>query len=201
MLPSWFAEYALKLDVIALIPCIAQAGYGWTVASSGRFALLLKDASKGRRPTAVFAATSAVTGIVFVGLGAEATDAHLRLTESALASILLLFALVAAASWSVARIWTNKFWGLPEAESLRDEQVRTLGRVQVFLFSGFALALIGSALGLVPKLVYIGDSANRSILVLTEVVLIVIGAVLVLKGWTVFRSVRVSRSNTAPVRI
>lgn len=71
----------------------------------------------------------------------------------------------------------------------------------MFLFSGFALALIGSALLLVPKPVYIGDATNRLILVLTESVLIVIGAVLVLRRWAVFRSVRVSRNNTAQVRI
>lgn len=195
MLPAWFAEYAFNLDVMAVAGCIVLVGYGLTVASTGRFALALKDASRSRRPTAVVAAISAVAGIVLIGLAARSPSAHPRLTESALASILLLFALAAAPFCAVARIWTNRFWRLPEAASITGDQVRVLGRVQVILWSGFLLALVGSVAGLVPKLVYIGDAWIRSLLLVGDIALIVVGAILVVRAWRLFRSLRVHHGD------
>lgn len=200
MLPSWFAEYALNLDAIAVIACIALVGYGLTVASTGRFGLVLKDASRSRRPTAVVAVISAVLGAALVGLAAESQNSHLRLTESALATILLLFAVMSAPLCSIPRIWTNEFWRLPEAQSISARQVKALGRVQVILWTGLLLALVGSAVGLVPKLVHVGDAAIRSILLFTDIALIVVGAVLVVQAWRLFRSIGAHLTNSEPLR-
>ena len=195
MLPSWFAEYALNLDVMAVILCALLVGYGLTVASTGRFGLALKDASRSRRPTAVVAAISAVAGSALVGIAAGSQNFHLRLTESALASLLLLFALAAAPYCAVARVWTNKFWRLPEAASITGDQVRVLGRVQVVLWSGFSLALVGSIAGLAPKLAYIEDARIRSLLLVSDIALIMAGAVLVVRAWRLFRSLRIRQTE------
>ena len=195
MLPSWFAEYALNLDVMAVIMCALLVGYGLTVASTGRFGLALKDASRSRRPTAVVAAISAVSGGALMGLAAGSQNFHVRLTESALASILLLFALAAAPYCAVARVWTNRFWRLPEAASITGDQVRVLGRVQVVLWSGFSLALVGSMAGLAPKLVYVQDARIRTLLLVGDIALILAGAILVVRAWRLFRSLRLQQTN------
>jgi hypothetical protein len=195
VLPSWFAEYALNLDVMAVILCALLVGYGLTVASTGRFGLALKDASRSRRPTAVVAAISAVAGSALVGIAAGSQNFHLRLTESALASLLLLFALAAAPYCAVTRVWTNKFWRLPEAASITGDQVRVLGRVQVVLWSGFSLALVGSIAGLAPKLAYIEDARIRSLLLVSDIALIMAGAVLVVRAWRLFRSLRIRQTE------
>ena len=59
-----------------------------------------------------------------------------------------------------------------------------------------AVAVAGALLGIVPKLVYVGEPPAPLMFLVVDIPLIVVGAAVLLKAWKQFRSLQVRRTST-----
>lgn len=196
-MPSWFAEYCLYLALYALVLSVGICAYGLVVASTGRLAGILKDARRSRGPTGIAAAASAVTGLVLFVIAAAVSDSHVRLATSALASLCLIFAITGACLYPVARFWTNEYWGLPPSPSITADQLRGFGKVYAVFGIAFVVACVGVLIGLVPKLIYVGDRPVQAAFLGADLVMLAVAVILAVRGWSLFRVTR--RANVAPL--
>jgi MFS family permease len=188
--PQWFAEFCLYLAIYALVISIAMGAYGGVVATTGQLAGMLKDARRGRRPTGVAATASAVIGLVLIAIAMTMSDSHARLATSALASVLLIFAITAACLYPIARFWTNEYWGLPPSTSITPDQLRAFGKVYVVFGIAFTAACVGLLIGLVPKLTYVGDRPVQAAFLGADLLLLAVAVVVAVRAWNLYKATR-----------
>jgi hypothetical protein len=144
----------------------------------------------------VTVAVGCVGGLVLGALALSPLDFHARLAAAGLATLALIAAVVAGIMLPVQRLWTNEWWGLPTAKSMTIDQARTLARMlgRVYLIFGVAgsIAMIGGLIGMVPKLVYVGEAPIPAMFLGIDVALLLVAGVVALRAWKLFRSVRIS---------
>jgi hypothetical protein len=195
VLPSWFAEYGLDLTIVALILSCALAAYGWMVAITGRFAGMLRDVSRSRRPAGIVAITTPVTLIVIVGLASIPSTSHLRVATLAVVSAALITGLVCAAMYPFRRLWTNAYWRIPPSTAITTLHLQAFGRIYVVFAVAFIVADAGGLIGLIPKLIYVGSGLIPAIFAIAEIAALIIAAVVAVKGWRLFQMVQVRPNN------
>jgi len=193
--PPGFAEYSLNLGVIALVVSLALACFGLVVASTGRLAGILRDGRKGRRPTGIIAGISCFAGVALLALGLGLPESHLRLTGFAFATLFLVVAAAGLAMLPFARFWTNEYWGIPAPESITPLLIRNLGRVYALFGLAFVIACVGVLIGLVPKLVYVGDGLIPAMFLVLDLGFLFIALAVAVKSWKLFQSFRIGRSK------
>ena len=119
----------------------------------------------------------------------------MRLASWALAS--LLFAITGASFYPFARFWKNEFWGLPPAHSITAEQLRGFGKVYAVFGIAFIVAFVGVLIGLLPKLIYVGDSPVQAVFLGADLVLLAVAVILAVRGWKLFQATR--RADVEPL--
>jgi hypothetical protein len=179
---------------------VAFCAFGLVVASTGRFSGTIRDTSRSRRPTGIIAAVSCFIGVVLLAIGLASADSHARLTELALATILLSLAAAGVAMVPVARFWTNEYWGMPAPESITSAQLRTLGHAYATLGLALVIACVAGLIGLIPKLVYVGEGSVWVMFLIADIALVFVAVAVAISAWKSFRSVRVDRSEPKPIQ-
>ena len=202
MLPWWFAEYTLYFGLAALLLFIAVVVFGYVAPTTDRLAPLLSDMSRTRRPSIAISVVALPAGIIVLGLGIGASTSHLGLVMSAIGSFLLLLGISAGGSLPIRTLWTNEFWKLPSPDAMTLTQARALGRVvgrvYVVLGVGCVIAVVGGLVGIIPKLIYVGEPPIPTVFLVADFVLIAMGGIVVFRAWRLFQSVQVHRAHRAP---
>jgi len=125
---------------------------------------------------------------------------HLGLALYGFGSLFVLVAIAAGGMLPIKRLWTNEYWRLPAPQALTSNGVhalaRTIGRVYAVVGIGCLIAVAGALLGIVPKLVYVGEQPIPTIFLVADIALIVVGAAVLFRGWKLFHSLQVRRTPT-----
>ena len=198
MLPWWFAEYTLYFDLTALLLFIVVVVFGYVAPSTNSLISLMTDVSCTRRPSTVISVVALLAGIVVLGLGISASTSHFGLAMSGLGSALLLVGITAAVCLPMKALWTNTYWKLPSPDSLTASEARalarTMGRVYSVVGMAGVIAVVGGLIGIIPKLVYVGEVPIRTVFVVADFVLTALGGFFLFRGWRLFQSLRVNRA-------
>ncbi len=200
MLPPWFAEYTLYLGLAGIVFCVAVIAFGYAGASTNHFTELLSDMSQTRRPSAALAVVAGVAGGLMILLALSSGTSHLGLALYGFGSLLVLVAIAAGGMLPIKRLWTNEYWRLPAPQMLTPNGVhalaRTVGRLYAVVGIGCLIALVGALLGIIPKLVRVGEQPKPLMFLLADIALIVVGAAVLFRGWKLFHSLQVRRTST-----
>ena len=199
-MPQWFAEYTLYLGLAGIVFCVAVIAFGYAGASTNHFTELLSDMSQTRRPSAALAVAAGVAGGLMILLALYSGTSHLGLALYGFGSLLVLVAMVAGGTLPIKRLWTNESWRLPAPQALTFNGVhalaRTMGRVYALVGIGGLIAVAGALLGVVPKLVYVGEQPTPLMFLVADIALIVVGAAVLFRGWKLFHSLQGRRTST-----
>lgn len=200
MLPQWFAEYTLYLGLAAIVFCIGVITFGYTGASTNHFTELLSDMRQTRRPSAALAVIAGVVGGLMILLALAPGTFHLGLALYGFGSLLVLVAMAAGGTLPIKRLWTNEYWRLPAPQTLTPNGIRalarTMGHVYVVVGIGCLIAVAGALLGIIPKLVYVGEQPNPAMFLVADIALIVVGGAVLFRGWKLFTTIQVRRTST-----
>lgn len=200
MLPQWFAEYTLYLGLAGIVLCVAVIALGLIGASTNHFTGLLSDMSQTRRPSAGLAVFAGLAGGLMILLALAAGSSHLRLALYGFASLMVLLSIAGGGMLPIKRLWTNEYWRLPPPQALTPNGLhalaRTIGRVYAVVGIGCLIAVAGALLGIIPKLVYIGEQPYQLIFLVADIALIVAGAAVLIRGWKLFHSIQIRRIPT-----
>jgi hypothetical protein len=200
MLPEWFAEYTLYLGLAGIVLCVAVIAFGYAGASTNHFPELLSDMSQTRRPSAALAVVAGVAGGLMILPALSSGTSHLGLALYGFGSLLVLVAIAAGGMLPIKRLWTNEYWRLPAPQTLTSNGVhalaRTMGRVYAVVGIGCLIAVAGALLGIIPKLVYVGEQPTPLMFLVADIALIVVGAAVLFRGWKLFHSLQVRRTST-----
>jgi hypothetical protein len=200
MLPEWFAEYTLYVGLAGIFFCAAVIAFGYAGASTNHFTQLLSDVSQTRRPSARLAVVAGVAGGLMILLALSFGTSHLGLALHVFGSLLVFVALAAGGTLPIKRLWTNEYWRLPAPQALTSNGVhalaRTIGRVYAVVGVGCLIAVAGALLGIVPKLVFVGEQPIPLMFLVADIALIVVGAAVLFRGWKLFHSLQVRRTPT-----
>ena len=71
-----------------------------------------------------------------------------------------------------------------------------MGRLYAVVGIGCLIAVAGALLGIVPKLVYVGEQPTPLMFLVADIALIIVGAAVLFRGWKQFRSLQVRRTST-----
>jgi hypothetical protein len=198
MLPPWFAEYTLYLGLATLLLFVVVAVFGRVAPSNDHFTGLLIDIRRTRRPSALISVIALIAGFVVLGIGISSSTSHFGLAMSGLGTVLLLLGISAGASLPVKVLWTNDYWKLPPPETMTADEARKLarsmGRVYTITGVGCFIAVVGALIGIIPKLVYVGEAPIPAVFLVADFVLIASGGIVLFRGWRLFKSVRVHRA-------
>jgi hypothetical protein len=100
----------------------------------------------------------------------------------------------------VARFWTNEYWGMPAPESITSAQLRTLGHAYATLGLALVIACVAGLIGLIPKLVYVGEGSVWVMFLIADIALVFVAVAVAISAWKSFRSVRVDRSEPKTIQ-
>lgn len=165
--------------------------YGWLVAGTGRYARMLRDFGRGRRPAGFVAITLPFAVIAIVALASIYSPSHLWIATLAVVSVVLIAGLVGAVTYPFRRLWTNAYWRIPPPSEITAHDIQVFGRVYVVIGAALIVACIGGLIGLIPKLVYVGTGFTPAMFAVAEIVALIIAVVVAVKGWRLFQSVQV----------
>jgi hypothetical protein len=199
MLPPWFAEYTLYLGLASLLVFVVAAVFGRVAPSNDHFTGLLIDIRRTRRPSALISVIALIAGFGVLGIGISSSTSHFGLAMSGLGSVLLLLGISAGVSLPFQVLWTNDYWKLPPPETMTADEARVLARSMGHVYTiagvGCFIAVAGALIGIIPKLVYVGEAPIPAIFLVADFLLIASGGILLFRGWRLFRSVRVQRAG------
>lgn len=176
---------------------VATAVFGRVAPTNDYFIDLLIDLRRTRRPSAWIAVIASFSGFVLLGIGIISSTSHFGLAMSGIGSLLLLLGASAGAFLPLKAMWTNEYWKLPPPDTLTADRARalarTMGRVYTVVGVGCVVAVLGGFVGIIPKLIYVGEAPIPTVFLVADFVLIAIGGIVVFRAWRLLQSVQVNR--------